>query len=99
MLDGISLCWFTGAAASSARVYWESAPNGPTFSAGPIALPMAATIFPREIWRAPKAWAQQMWPNLFYRNEVEKGSHFAAFEQPAIFVDGLRNAFRSVRRT
>jgi pimeloyl-ACP methyl ester carboxylesterase len=58
---------------------------------------MAATVFPREIWRAPKAWAEQMWPNLFYWNEVDKGGHFAAFEQPAIFTQELRKAFRSTR--
>ena len=97
MLDDISLYWFTDAAASSGRIYWENAPNGADFNFGTIDLPMAGTVFPREIWLAPKAWAEQMWPNLFYWNEVDKGGHFAAFEQPAIFTQELRKAFRSTR--
>lgn len=97
MLDDIALYWFTGTAASSARIYWENARNGGGFDAGRIELPMAATIFPKEIYRAPKAWAEAHWPNLFYWNEVDKGGHFAAFEQPALFADEMRKAFRSIR--
>ncbi|WP_173088653.1 epoxide hydrolase [Devosia sp. 1635] len=97
MLDDISLYWFTNTAASSGRTYWENAPTGPDFNFGRIELPMAATVFPREIWRAPRSWAKQMWPNLFYWNEVEHGGHFAAFEQPALFTDELRKAFRIIR--
>jgi len=73
MLDDISLYWFTDTAASSARNYWENARNGGGFDAGRIELPMAATIFPKEIYRAPKAWAEAHWPNLVYWNEVDKG--------------------------
>lgn len=98
MLDDISLYWLTNTGASSARVYWQNSQNGPAgFSAGRIELPMAATIFPKEIYRAPKAWAEALWPNLIYWNEVEHGGHFAAFEQPAIFADEMRKAFRSMR--
>jgi pimeloyl-ACP methyl ester carboxylesterase len=97
MLDDISLYWFTASAASSARIYWENARNGSSFNAGRIELPMAATIFPKEIYRAPKAWAEAHWPNLFYWNEVNKGGHFAAFEQPGIFTKEMRKAFRSIR--
>lgn len=97
MLNDISLYWFMNTAASSGRTYWENAPHGAGFNFGTIDLPMAATVFPHEICRAPKAWAEQMWPNLFYWNEVEKGGHFAAFEQPAIFTQELRKAFRSIR--
>jgi pimeloyl-ACP methyl ester carboxylesterase len=97
MLDDISLYWFTNTGASSGRIYWENAPQGPGFNFGTIELPMAATVFPHEIWRAPRAWAEQMWPNLFYWNEVDRGGHFAAFEQPEIFSQELRKAFRSVR--
>jgi pimeloyl-ACP methyl ester carboxylesterase len=97
MLDDIALYWFTGTAASSARIYWENARNGGGFDAGRIELPMAATIFPKEIYRAPKAWAEAHWPNLFYWNEVDKGGHFAAFEQPALFSEEMRKAFRSIR--
>lgn len=98
MLDDISLYWFTDTAASSARIYWENNRAGlASFSAGRIELPMAASVFPHEIFRPPKAWAQALWPNLFYWNELDKGGHFAAFEQPALFTEELRNAFRSRR--
>ncbi|WP_218151196.1 epoxide hydrolase [Roseateles sp. YR242] len=97
MLDNISLYWFTETAASSARIYWENTRHGGGFDAGRIELPMAATIFPKEIYRAPKAWAQAHWPNLLYWNEVDRGGHFAAFEQPQLFSEELRKAFRSVR--
>jgi epoxide hydrolase len=98
MLDDISLYWFTATAASSARIYWENSRAGMAgFSGGRIELPMAATVFPKEIFCAPKAWAEALWPNLFYWNEVDKGGHFAAFEQPKLFTDELRKAFRSRR--
>lgn len=95
MLDNISLYWFTETAASSARIYWENATH--TYDGGRIDLPMAATIFPKDIYKAPKAWAQEHWPNLFYWNEVDRGGHFAAFEQPALFTQEMRNAFRTLR--
>ncbi|WP_458098314.1 epoxide hydrolase family protein [Roseomonas sp. WA12] len=97
MLDNISLYWFTGTAASSARIYWENGRDGGGFNAGRIELPMAATIFPREIYRAPRAWAEAHWPNLFYWNEVDRGGHFAAFEQPELFAEEMRRAFRHSR--
>lgn len=73
MLDNISLYWFTSTAASSARIYWENGRGNAANNAGRIDLPMAATVFPREIWRAPKAWVQSQWPNLYYWNEVSRG--------------------------
>lgn len=95
MLDNISLYWFTNTSASSARIYWQNSRNGPTgFSAGRIDLPMGATIFPKEIYRAPRAWAEAAWPNMFYWSEVEHGGHFAAFEQPQIFSEEMRKAFK-----
>ena len=96
MLDDISLYWFTDTAASSARIYWENARNDGGFDAGRIELPMAATIFPKEIYRAPKAWAEAHWPNLIYWNEVDKGGHFAALEQPHLFSEEMRKAFKSI---
>ncbi len=99
MLDDISLYWFTNTAASSARIYWENTQSGrASFSAGRIELPMAASIFPREIFCPPKEWAEALWPNLFYWNELQKGGHFAAFEQPKVFVEEMRNAFKSRRK-
>jgi pimeloyl-ACP methyl ester carboxylesterase len=98
MLDDISLYWFTNTAASSARLYWENTQSGrASFSAGRIELPMAASIFPREIFCPPKEWAGTLWPNLFYWNELDKGGHFAAFEQPKLFAGEMRNAFKSRR--
>jgi len=98
MLDDISLYWFTDTAASSARIYWENTRAGLAgTSGGRIELPMAASVFPHEIFVPPKAWAEALWPNLFYWNELDKGGHFAAFEQPKLFTDELRKAFRSRR--
>lgn len=97
MLDDISVYWFTGTAASSARIYWENARAGGGFDAGRIELPMGATIFPKEIFRAPRSWAEERWPNLYYWNEVDRGGHFAAFEQPALFSQEMRRAFQGFR--
>ncbi len=98
MLDDISLYWFTDTAASSARIYWENTRAGAAgLSKGRIELPMAASVFPHEIFCPPKAWAEALWPNLFYWNELDKGGHFAAFEQPVLFTEEMRKAFRSQR--
>lgn len=98
MLDDISLYWFTDTAASSARIYWENTHAGMAgLSGGRIELPMAASVFPHEIFCPPKAWAEALWPNLFYWNELDRGGHFAAFEQPKLFTEELRKAFRSWR--
>jgi pimeloyl-ACP methyl ester carboxylesterase len=99
MLDEITLYWLTDSAGSAAQFYWESARNQPggAFSFGRIELPMAATVFPRDYYRPPKAWAEALWPNLFYWNEVDRGGHFAAWEQPVLFTDEIRKAFRSIQ--
>lgn len=98
ILDDITLYWVTDTGASSARFYWEATRAGMSgFSGGTIELPMAATIFPHEIYRAPKDWAQAAWPNLFYWSEVDKGGHFAAMEQPVLFAREMRSAFRKMR--
>jgi pimeloyl-ACP methyl ester carboxylesterase len=100
MLDDISLYWFTNTATSSARLYWEN--NNNNFNAdsqktAEIALPVAVTVFPGEIYRAPKSWAQRAFRKLIYFHEVGKGGHFAAWEQPALFSTELRAAFRPLR--
>jgi len=95
MLDNISLYWFTNTAASSGRINWE--PKDASLSGGKLSLPIAATVFPREIYRAPKSWAEQAYSNLIYWNEAERGGHFAAFEEPDIFVEEMRSAFRKLR--
>ncbi len=96
MLDDISLYWLTDTAASSARIYWEDSTG--SFSGGKLSLPVAASVFPHEIFRAPRSWAEQTYTNLVYFNEVERGGHFAAFEQPTLFVKELRAGIGAMRR-
>ena len=99
MLDNISLYWFTDTAASAARFYWENLHSTPPFGfdAGSVTLPMSATIYPKEQFTPPEAWAKAAWPNLYYWAEVDRGGHFAAWEQPRIFVTDLRKAFMAMR--
>lgn len=95
ILDNISLYWLTRTAASSARIYAEN--KGGSFSGGKLDIPVAATVFPKEIYRAPKTWALSTYSKLIYWNEVDRGGHFAAFEQPELFVKELRAGFRALR--
>jgi pimeloyl-ACP methyl ester carboxylesterase len=100
ILDNITLYWLTGTGASAARMYWESrqaaaAPAGRT--SPEVSLPVAFTVFPGEIFRAPRSWAEQVYPNLVYFNEVGKGGHFAAWEEPELFAREMRAAFGSLR--
>jgi pimeloyl-ACP methyl ester carboxylesterase len=96
LLDEISLYWFTNSGGSAARMYWES--WGKDFGAfTSVDLPVGFTVFPREIFRAPRVWAERAFPNLVHWGEADRGGHFAAWEQPGIFVDELRASFRAVR--
>jgi pimeloyl-ACP methyl ester carboxylesterase len=95
MLDDISLYWFTGTATSGARLYWEN--NANNFNAVDISIPAAITVFPGEIYQAPKSWAEKAYHNLIYYNKVDKGGHFAAWEEPELFSSELRAAFKSLR--
>jgi len=95
MLDDITLYWVTNSAVSSARLYWEN--NANNFNAVDIYLPAAVTVFPGEIYRAPRSWCERSYHNLIYWNEVDKGGHFAAWEQPELFSSELRAAFRPLR--
>ena len=93
ILDDVMLYWLPDAAASSARFYWENR-RAVTLNLGPVEkVPVACSIFPREIYRAPRRWAEQTYKRLIYWNELERGGHFAALEQPEIFVNELRAAF------
>jgi epoxide hydrolase len=94
MLDNVMLYWLTAAGASSARLYWESFAK-PLL--GPVQAPIGCSIFPKEIFRGSRRWAEKQFPTLRYWNEPEKGGHFAAFEQPELFVDEVRAAFRAMR--
>ncbi|HEX2421703.1 MAG TPA: epoxide hydrolase [Actinomycetota bacterium] len=100
ILDNITVYWLTGTGASAARSYWESG-QAQAKAAGqappPMALPFGFTTFPGEIWRTPRSWVEKAYPNVAYFNEVDKGGHFAAWEEPQLFSEELRAAFRSVR--
>lgn len=95
VLDNITLYWLTNTPISSARLYWEN--KYPFFGIKGVKLPVAVSAFPDELYQAPKSWAQEAYPNLIYYNKLDKGGHFAAWEQPKLFVNELRNAFRSLR--
>lgn len=101
MLDDISLYWLTNSAVSSAQLYWENNTNN--FYArqqktNEIKVPVAVTVFPGEIYLAPRTWTEQAYPTLNYFNEVDKGGHFAAWEQPQLFAEEMRKAFRPLRK-
>jgi pimeloyl-ACP methyl ester carboxylesterase len=102
ILDNITLYWLTETATSAARMYWESQRAATAAaSAGQtppeVSLPVAITVFPGEIFRAPRSWAEQVYPNLVYFNEVDRGGHFAAWEEPELFSEEMRAAFKSMR--
>jgi pimeloyl-ACP methyl ester carboxylesterase len=101
VLDNITLYWLTNTATSAARLYWETAGQSVVLSAAQktadISLPVAISVFPGEVYRAPETWARRAYRNLIYFNEVDKGGHFAAWEEPELFAAELRAAFRSLR--
>lgn len=94
LLDNVMMYWLTNSAASSARLYWESFN---TVNMNPITIPVGCSIFPREIFRCSRRWAQKRFLNLIHWNELERGGHFAALEQPELFLNEVRNCFRSLR--
>jgi pimeloyl-ACP methyl ester carboxylesterase len=95
ILDNITLYWLTNTGVSASRLYWEY--KGGFFNAKGVSIPVATTVFPGEQYQAPRSWAEQAYPNLIYFNEVDRGGHFAAWEQPQLFTEELRAAFRSLR--
>jgi pimeloyl-ACP methyl ester carboxylesterase len=101
ILDNITLYWLTGTGASAARSYWEAyGPDAPAAGREPLppsSIPVGFTTFPGEIWRTPRSWAEKAYPNLTYFNEVDKGGHFAAWEEPELFSTEIRAAFRGLR--
>jgi hypothetical protein len=100
VVDNITLYWLTGTGASAARSYWESG-QAQARAAGhappPVPVPVGFTTFPDEIFRAPRSWVEMSYPNLTYYNEVDKGGHFAAWEEPELFATELRAAFSPLR--
>jgi pimeloyl-ACP methyl ester carboxylesterase len=101
ILDNVTLYWLTNTAISSARLYWDNAhfPSGGFFDPRGIKIPVAVSAFPDEIYQAPRSWAEKAYPKLIHYNRPDKGGHFAAWEQPAVFSAELRAAFRPLRQT
>jgi pimeloyl-ACP methyl ester carboxylesterase len=102
LLDNITLYWLSATGESAARSYWEGGPNSPQDAdtpspPPPVALPFGFTTFPGEIWKTPRSWVEKVYPNVIYFNEVDKGGHFAAWEEPELFSMEIRAAFRTLR--
>ena len=95
MLDAISLYWYTNSAASSGRIYWEN--KSGSFAGPKLELPVAVTVFPRDIPRLPRTWIEDTYTNLIHYGEADKGGHFAALEQPEILISEIRTGLRSLR--
>ena len=95
VLDNITLYWLTNSAASSARIYWEN--KLPFFTPKGVAIPVAVSAFPDEVCTIPKTWAARAYPKLMYYNKLDKGGHFAAWEQPRLFAEEVRAGFRPLR--
>ncbi len=96
ILDNITLYWLTNTGVSAARLYWEN--KGDFFNAKNITIPFAISVFPDELYQAPRSWAERAYPNnLIYYNKLDRGGHFAAWEQPELFASEMRAAFRSLR--
>jgi hypothetical protein len=100
IVDNITLYWLTGTGASAARWYWELG-RAQALAAGQpppeVSLPVGFTTFPGEIFRAPRSWVEKSYPNVTYFNEADRGGHFAAWEEPELFSEEVRAAFRSLR--
>jgi pimeloyl-ACP methyl ester carboxylesterase len=96
VLDNITLYWLTNTGVSAARLYWENKIN--LYLSANVSIPAAVTVFPGESFEAPRSWTERAYHKLIYFNRVDKGGHFAAWEQPELFSSELRAAFRSLRK-
>ena len=95
VLDNITLTWVTNTGVSSGRLHWENTLG--FFDIKGTTVPAAVSVFPNELYQAPRSWADKAYPNLIYFNEVERGNHFAAWQAPDLFTSEVRAAFRSLR--
>jgi pimeloyl-ACP methyl ester carboxylesterase len=96
LLDNITLYWLTNTGIATARLYWEN--KADFFDAKPITIPFAISVFPDELYQAPRSWAERAYPhNLIHYNKLDKGGHFAAWEQPGLFCAEMRAAFKTLR--
>jgi pimeloyl-ACP methyl ester carboxylesterase len=99
ILDNITIAWLTNTALSGARLYWENWGKLGYFNAKGVSIPVAVSVFPDELYPAPRTWAERAYPKLIHYNKVEKGGHFAAWEQPKLFSEEVRAGFRSLRES
>jgi pimeloyl-ACP methyl ester carboxylesterase len=100
VLDNVTLTWLTDTFISGARLYWEALANKVSFfGVKGVSIPVAVSVFPDELYPAPRSWTEQAYPNLIHYNKLEKGGHFAAWEQPMLFAEELRAGFRSLRNS
>src|ERR1700733_5700918 len=98
VLDNITLTWLTNTFVSGARLYWECFENKISFfGVKGVSIPVAVSVFPDELYPAPRSWAEQAYPKLIHYNKVKKGSHFATWEQPELFVEEVRAGFKPLR--
>jgi pimeloyl-ACP methyl ester carboxylesterase len=95
ILDNITMFWLTNTGVSSSKLYWEY--NGSFAGVRTVTVPVAVSVFPDEIFQAPRSWTEKAYPNLIHFNEVDRGGHFAAWEQPELYASELRAGFRSLR--
>jgi hypothetical protein len=95
VLDNVTFYWFTNTGISSARLYWESKVG--FFDVKNVSIPAAVSVFPHEIYKAPRTWAERAYANLIYVNEVDRGNHFAAWQEPTLYTSEVRSAFQSLR--
>src|ERR1700726_2396137 len=97
ILDNITITWLTNTALSGARLYWENWGKLGYFNAKGVSIPVAVSVFPDELYPAPRSWAERAYPKLIHYNKLDKGGHFAAWEQPQLFSEEVRAGFRSLR--
>jgi pimeloyl-ACP methyl ester carboxylesterase len=98
ILDNITIAWLTNTALSGGRLYWENWGKLAFFSVKGVTIPVAVSVFPDELYPAPRSWAEQAYPRLIHYNKVAKGGHFAAWEQPELLCQEVRAGFRSLRK-
>jgi hypothetical protein len=96
VLDNITLTWLTKTGVSSGRIYWENKLG--FLDAKNVPIPAAVSVFPKELYQAPRSWAEKAYPNLIYYNQVDRGNHFAAWQEPQLFSEEVRAGFRPLRR-
>jgi hypothetical protein len=98
ILDNITIAWLTNTAVSGGRLYWEVWGKLGYFNVKGVTIPVAVSVFPDELFQAPRSWAEKAYPKLIHYNKVAKGGHFAAWEQPQLFSEEMRAGFRSLRK-